>query len=241
MPPRTAATSPDGRQRGPAGHPTRPFTRAGLARDVTRRLAAGRWANAVVLLHEHEGTTWVVKDFRPRSWLVRHVIGRFLVRRELGGLRRLQGVPGTPQGAFRVDAFALAYRFVPGRSLRGLAATEIPPGFFPALERNVHEMHARAGIVHLDMRNADNILVTVSGEPSIIDFQSHVGMRWMPARLRRFAERVDHASIYKHWAKLSPETLGTARRAVLDRINELRPLWVLRGYFGAPHRDHDTA
>jgi hypothetical protein len=62
----------------------------------------------------------------------------------------------------------------------------------------------------------------------------------MTGPLRRFAERVDHASIYKHWAKRSPETLGTERRAVLDRINELRPLWALRGYFGAPHRDHDA-
>ncbi len=217
-----------------------PFTRADVAHGNARRLRAGRWANAVVFLCDHDGATWVVKDFRPRSWLVRNVIGRLLIRRELGGLRRLQDVPGTPQDAFRVDAFALAYRFVPGRSLRGLPAEEIPHGFFATLERNVHEMHARARLVHLDMRNADNIIVTPSGEPFIIDFQSQVGLRWMPGPLRRFAERVDHASIYKHWAKRSPETLGPERQAVLDRINELRPLWALRGYFGTPSREQDT-
>jgi RIO-like serine/threonine protein kinase len=217
-----------------------PFTRPDLAHGTTRPLTAGRWANAVVWLHEHDGADWVVKDFRPRSWLVRNVIGRFLVRRELGGLRRLQGVPGTPQDAFRLDAFALAYRFVPGRSLRGLPAAEIPRGFFQVLERNVHEMHARAGLVHLDMRNADNIVVTPSGEPFIIDFQSQVGLRWMPGPLRRFAERVDHASIYKHWAKRSPETLGPERKAILDHINALRPLWAPRGYFGASRRNHDA-
>jgi hypothetical protein len=90
------------------------------------------------------------------------------------------------------------------------------------------------------MRNADNILVTPTGEPVIIDFQSHLGLRWMPGPLRRFAERVDHASIYKHWAKRSPRTLDSERRAVLDRINAVRPLWALRGYFGARRRDHDT-
>lgn len=218
----------------------RAFTRADLAAGGARRLWAGRWANAVVVLFDHGGERWVVKDFRPRSWLVRNLIGRFLVRRELGGLCRLRCVPGTPRDAFRLDAFALAYRYVPGRSLRGVPAADIPPGFFATLERNVREMHARAGIVHLDMRNADNILVTPTGEPCIIDFQSHVGMRWMPGRLRRFAEHVDHASVYKHWAKRSPETLGPERKAVLDRINDLRPLWALRGYFGASHRDRDT-
>lgn len=221
--------------------PARTFARADLESGDARRLRAGRWANAVIVLFDHDGARWAVKDFRPRSWLVRNVIGRFLVRREVYGLRRLQGVPGTPQDAFRLDSFALAYRFIPGQGLRGLPKEQVPRDFFPRLERNVIEMHAQARLVHLDLRNADNILVTASGEPCIIDLQSHVRLRWLPGPLRRFAVRVDLASVYKHWAKLSPETLGPERKAMLDRINELRPLWALRGYLGAPHRDHDTS
>jgi hypothetical protein len=159
-----------------------------------------------------------------------------LVRREAAGLRKLAGVPGTPQGAFRIDAFALAYRFVPGRGLRRFPVETLSPGFFPSLERSVTELHARARIVHLDLRNADNILVTEAGEPMLLDFQSHIGLRWMPAPLRRFAERVDRAAIYKHWARRLPATLGPERSAVLARINELRPLWALRGYIGSPRR-----
>jgi hypothetical protein len=214
--------------------PNRPFGRNDIARDGARRLKAGRWANAVVSLYDHDGVTWAVKDFGPRTWLVRNIIGRFLVRRELAGLLRLQGVPGTPQDAFRVDAFALAYRFVPGRALRGLPAAELPPDFFPALERVVQAMHAQAHLVHFDMRNAANILVTASGAPSLIDFQSRVGLRWLPRPVRRFFEQVDLAAIYKHWAKRSPATLGPERRAILDHINLLRPLWALSGYFGSP-------
>jgi hypothetical protein len=215
------------------------FSRAELNHGPRRPLSEGRWANAVLTLFEHANVTWVVKDFRTRTWLVRNLIGRFLIRRELSGLRRLTGVPGTPQGAFRVDAFALAYRYVPGTGLRGLPSSTLGPEFFPTLERNVLEMHARAHIVHLDLRNAENILVTGSGEPSLLDFQSHLGLRWMPGPLRRFAERVDYASIYKHWAKRSPDTLGPERKAILDQINALRPLWALRGYFGARRRNHD--
>jgi hypothetical protein len=189
-------------------------------------------------LFDHDGATWVVKDFRPRSWLVRNLIGRLLIRRELGGLRRLAGLPDTPQDAFRVDTYALAYRYVVGRGLRRRWKAALAPDFFPTLERSVREMHARAHIAHLDLRNADNILVTETGQPSLLDFQTHVGLRWMPGPLRRLAELVDLAAIYKHWAGRSPGTLGPERAALLDRINAMRPLWALRGYMGSPRSRH---
>lgn len=210
------------------------FARVDFVAGAGRCILVGRWANANVYLFEHCGKTWVVKDFFPRRWLVRNLIGRFLTRREVSGLRRLAGLPGVPQGAFRVDAFALAYHYVPGRRLRGLRASALPADFFPALERNLRSMHARAAIAHFDLRNAANIVVSDTGSPSLIDFQSHVSTRWLPLPLRRFAEHVDRAAIYKHWALQSPSTLGSERRAILDRINRLRPLWVLRGYFGRP-------
>ncbi len=49
-------------------------------------------------------------------------------------------------------------------------------------------MHARARMVHLDLRNAHNILVGGHGTPSLLDFQSCLGTRWMPPPLRRFVE-----------------------------------------------------
>jgi predicted Ser/Thr protein kinase len=210
------------------------FTRADLDRGPRKVLSQGRWANAVVYLFEHGGITWAVKDFRPRSFLSRNLIGRFLIRRELGALRRLAAIPATPQDAFGVDALALAYRFVPGRSLRGLRDFKPPPDYFPALERALRAMHASARIAHFDLRNAENILITGTGEPLLLDFQSATGTGWMPGPLRRFAEDVDVAAIYKHWRKRSPDTLGPERAAALARMTRLRPLWTLRGYIGAP-------
>jgi predicted Ser/Thr protein kinase len=220
-------------QRDPAGGRSERFSRTDLERGPCQPLHQGRWANAVVYVFESGGGRWVVKDFRPRSFLVRNLIGRLLIRREAAGLRRLDGLTGTPQGAFRIDAFALAYRFVPGSGLRRCPAEALRADFFPALERSVLAMHARARIVHLDMRNADNILVSESGEPLLLDFQSHLRLWWMPGPLRRFVERIDRAAIYKHWARRSPDTLGPERQALLDRINALRPLWAVRGYMGS--------
>ena len=217
----------------PAGAVANRFTRADLERGNRHQLHEGRWANAVLYTLEFGGARWVVKDFRPRSWPVRNVIGRLLIRREARGLRKLAGVRGAPEGSFRIDAFALAYRFVPGSGLRTYSGP-LGAEFFPTLERTVSEMHARARIVHLDMRNADNILVTEAGEPMLLDLQSNLSLRWMPGPLRRFAQRIDLAAIYKHWARRSPDTLGPERLAVLNRINELRPLWALRGYLGSP-------
>jgi predicted Ser/Thr protein kinase len=229
-----ALTSPPDRSSRPAT-PAQPFSRADLERGRTEILSSGRWANAVLYRFEHAGATWVVKDFRGRSFLVRNLIGRLLVRRESRALSRLAGIPGTPQGAFRIDAHALAYRFVPGRHLRGRrGAAPLGPDFFPALERSVRAMHESAQLAHFDLRNAKNILVTEHGEPLMLDFQSAVGMHWMPGPLRRFAEQIDFAAIYKHWKKRSPDTLGPERTAALSYINRLRPLWAVRGYIGSP-------
>ncbi len=212
---------------------TQPFSRTDLEHGKRERLSEGRWANAVLYRFEHQGEPWVVKDFAPRSLLVRNVIGRFLVRREVTGLRRADGIVGAPADAFRVDAFALAYRFVPGTSLRLLAKSTVGEAYFVELERDLRELHSKARLVHLDLRNAHNILVGDDGRPSLLDFQSWLGTRWMPGPLRRFVERIDLAAIYKHWAKRSPGSMGTERTAALDSMNRLRPMWVLRGYIGS--------
>ena len=212
------------------------FSRADLDRGPLQPLSEGRWANAVLYRFDSAGTSWVVKDFRARSWLVRNVIGRFLIRREARALVRLAGRPATPQSPFRVDAYALAYRYLEGLNLRDARA--VPgPGFFPDLERTVREMHATGGLVHLDLRNAGNILVTADGAPVLLDFQSHLRTRWMPGPLRRLTERIDLAAVYKHWANRSPTTMGPERTAALERMNQLRPLWALRGYIGTPRGD----
>jgi hypothetical protein len=215
-----------------SGRPADPISRRDFEGGRREQLREGRWANVVRCRIEHRGSVWVFKDFRGRSFLARNVLGRFLLAREMRGLRSVAGIEGPPREVLRVDAFSLAYRFVPGTSLRNMHGTQLGVDFFPALERTVQRMHTCARIVHLDLRNGDNILVTEEGTPAVLDFQSHVSTRWMPGPLRRFAQQIDLGAIYKHWAKLSPETLGTTRAAVLTRISRLRPLWVLSGRVG---------
>jgi len=211
----------------------KPFTRAEFESGRGEVLSQGRWANAVLYLFHTDGNVWVVKDFRPRSAIVRETVGTLLTWREMRGLDRIAGIPGVPADAFRLDRYALAYRYGPGSSLARPGIGAQPTEFYAALERLLQQVHAR-GIVHLDVRNARNILVDPHGRPMLLDFQSHLGTRWLPRRLRELVELFDLSGVYKHWAGSQPDSLGEARTEVLKRMNRWRRLWFLRGYMGLP-------
>jgi predicted Ser/Thr protein kinase len=215
--------------------------RQGIAREELERLpgqviSQGRWANAVLSVVQRGGEQWVVKDFRARSLVVRNTIGRFLVRRELRALRRLAGLGGIPANAFRVDAHALAYRYIPGIPLNGAGEHLKNAEFFASFERLLADVHAR-GLVHLDVRNGRNVLITESGQAALIDFQSHLGTARLPGALRGWMERFDMAGVYKHWDRHHPQSLGEARAMLLANMNRWRRLWPFRGYLGMRNSD----
>lgn len=205
------------------------FTREQLNQSERKLLRDGQWANARVELVHMTAYAWTVKDFSSRSWWVRNSIGRFLLRRELRVLKQLNGIDGISSNAFRIDAFALASQYLPGRSLAHVKPDEVNMDFFPQLEALVQAMHARK-IVHLDIRGPKNILLRPDGRPAIIDFQSSISTRWMPNFLCRILEDIDIGGVYKRWNLWQPQFLSDSRRAVLERSNRLRRFWLLRGY-----------
>jgi hypothetical protein len=207
------------------------FDRAALASAERKLLRDGRFANARVERAHIGGVDWIFKDFSSRAFFVRHTVGRFLLGRELRALRRLEGLPGIPSQAFRVDALAMAARFVPGRALSDMPNGPVATEYLLALEALLRQVHAR-GLVHLDTRGGGNLLIGPDGAPGIIDFQAALSTRWMPGAMRRWLEDMDLSGIYKKWQRWQPDTLGDERLALLDRLNRWRRWWFLRGYFG---------
>jgi len=195
-------------------------------------LRDGRWANARVELVDIGGSRWVVKDFAARAWWVRNSIGRLFVRRELSMLRRLQGIDGVPSSAFRLDPYAIAFRYIEGESLGRVSPERQNGAYFAALEGLLRAVHAR-GIVHLDTRGTGNVLMRSDGTPAVIDFQSALSTRWMPANCRRFFEQIDLTGVYKKWLQRDPATMGSERVELNSRMMRWRRFWVLRGYAGA--------
>ena len=209
----------------------RAFDRAALATADRKLLRDGRFANARVERVRIGGVDWIFKDFSSRAFLVRHTVGRFLLGRELRALRQLDGLPGIPSQAFRIDALAMAARFVPGRPLSDMPKWPVATEYLLALEALLRQVHAR-GLVHLDTRGGGNLLIGPDDAPGIIDFQAALSTRWMPRALRRWFEDMDLSGIYKKWQRWQPDTLGDERLALLQRLNNWRRWWLLRGYFG---------
>ncbi len=208
------------------------FDRPSLSHAPATLLRDGRWANARVSRVSVAGREWVVKDFAPRAWWVRNTIGRLFVRRELATLERLRGLDGVPPDPFRLDAHAIAFGYLEGETLGRVDPVRQTSGYFTALEALMHAIHAR-GVVHLDTRGTGNVLMRPDGSPALIDFQSALSTRWMPAAWRRFLENVDLTGVYKKWLQCDAASMGPARTELNERMNRWRRYWVLRGYAGA--------
>ncbi len=207
-----------------------PFTLEDTKKNPVRVLSRGRWANADLFLFDTGPDTWVIKDFSPCRALVRCSLGIFMVRRELRALERLQGVPGIAADPFRLSPFALAYRHIPGITLKEARRTgTVTPEFFKQLEDTVQRMHGR-GIVHLDIRYMRNILITPEGAPALLDFQSSLVLDRIPRFLHRPLQAIDLSGVYKCWQKICPGTMGDARSALLEAVARKRSWWIFKGY-----------
>jgi hypothetical protein len=158
-----------------AGTPLQ-LTRADLDERTVLVLHRGRSRNPDVLLVDSERGRVVVKDFAPRSWLVRWTIGRWSVRREVRAYRRLEGHPAVPQLLGVVDPLAFAVEHRGGTRFSRRRPWTFSPEFGRQLAGAVRELHAR-GVAHLDLRHRSNVRADMNGRPVLIDFGSAVTFR----------------------------------------------------------------
>jgi RIO-like serine/threonine protein kinase len=213
------------------GHTSRHQKGSGQ-KTVLSEHSSHRWGNAHVFIEkDDQGRDWVVKDFSVCSLLVRWTSSWFLLWREYRALNRLQEIEGTPGPPVIRGRWLLKYPFIPAKTLKKVAVdnTKLDSIFFERLEALVHKMHT-AGVVHLDMRNKRNILITPDNHPVIIDFQTAIFTKLMPRRLRRLLESVDLSGVYKYWERFAPEGMTPERIEIATRMKSLRPLWVIEGY-----------
>ena len=205
-----------------------------LSREQFNRLPKqmmykGRAFNAVLWRLRLDDGDWVVKDFSSTPWWYRWTVIPLAVGHECRVVQRLQGLVGVPLDPFQIDACAWGYRLIEGDILHVQDGTRCRVDFFERLERVVQSCHQR-GVVHLDLRNARNILVDAQDRPHLIDFQSALFTRLFPSGIRRRLERIDLSGVYKHWLSRDAESLGAARENVLYWQLRLRHWWPWRGY-----------
>jgi len=169
------------------------ITRENLDRYDRQPLRAGGGTRPELALVEERGRQAVLKDYHSSGWLMRGLVGPWLIGREEKIYRLLDGLAGVPRLVRRLDRHALLVERIPGRSCAEYAGGSLPVGFFDRLREVVEGMHAR-GVVHCDIKNRGNIVVGEDGQPYIVDFASAFGRqgRWFPFRRLLFERfRVD--------------------------------------------------
>ncbi len=153
-------------------------------------------------------------------------MGLWLIHKEWKIYSRLTGIKGIPQPVERIDRFAFAMEFIPGRSI--LRGEKIPPSFFPDLGQVLKGIHSR-GVVHMDLRHKGNILVSEKGEPFLIDFNSSFAFK-EKGLLRRYLfpllRWVDDGGLLKLKERISPSSMTPEEMAFLKRFDRLRRLWI---------------
>jgi tRNA A-37 threonylcarbamoyl transferase component Bud32 len=175
---------------------------------------------------EVEGRSLMVKDVRKKSFLLRWTLGIWLIQKEWKIYSRLKGMKGIPQPIERIDRFAFAMEFIPGRPL--LRGEDLPSSFFSDLQEVLKEVHAR-GVVHLDLRHKGNILLSERGKPFLIDFNSSFAFEekgFFRHYLFPVLRWVDDGGLLKLKERISPSLMTPEELAFLKRLNRLRKLWI---------------
>lgn len=182
------------------------LTRERLPASTLYTIKRGGFLRPDVLAADGGAGPLVVKDWGPRSLVVRALIGPVLMRREARAHRRLEGLGCVPRVLGRLDARALVLEYRPGTRVSGHRPWIFDARFAGLLARHVAKLHAR-GVVHLDLSHRSNVGADPVGEPLIFDLGAAVCLR--PGRalgrgLLRALARVDLRAIRKWRRRLSP-------------------------------------
>ncbi len=195
-------------------------------REKTICLTQGKFGKPDLCRVEAAGRSLMVKDVRKKHFFLRWTLGSWLIHKEWKIYSQLSGVKGVPEPVERIDRFAFAMEFVPGKPIQRDAP--LAPSFFRELERVLRDVHER-GVVHMDLRHKGNILISEKGDPYLIDFNSSFAFK-EKGFLRRYLfpllKRIDDGGLLKLKKRIAPALLTSEEQAFLKRFERLRRLWI---------------
>lgn len=177
----------------------------------------------IALMRDGAGL-FVRRDLRHVPWWLR-LPAWWLARREALALRKVDGLPATPQ-LLRWDGRRLDRSY-----MEGAAMYQRPPhgdlAYFQRARRLLQQLHRR-GLAHNDLAKEANWLVLTDGAPAIIDFQ--LATRGDPrSRWMRLLAREDLRHLLKHKRTYCRAALTPVERRVLKRHSWVREAWFATG------------
>jgi predicted Ser/Thr protein kinase len=183
---------------------------------------------------KYPGTDYLIVK-QPMGSILARWFRRRMISREYSVYLRLAGIAGIPECFGLEDGERLVLEFIEGHPLK-LASGELEDRelFFDALLKVLQASHL-AGVAHADLKRKENILVTPTGLPCLIDFgsavtcaeDSHFLRRW----LFRQACQIDLNAWVKHkylgqYDKISSADIPYYQPTFIERVvRPLRRIW----------------
>jgi len=185
-------------------------------RDVFSETVSGHLegvADFPVVLRKLDGVPlWA----RPLAWM--------LARREIRGLKAVQGIDGCPI-LVRVDKTGLLRSWTRGTPLQ--LAKPAEADWYRDARRLLRQMR-RAGVTHNDIAKPQNWLCTPEGRAAVIDFQL-ASVHRRPGKLFRIMAREDLRHLLKQKRAYAPHLLTPAEHTMLARKALPSRIWMATG------------
>lgn len=191
------------------------------------RITGRNGTKADILIYVSKGRKIAVKDYSPRSWLVRNTLGRWFSAREAAAYLAAGGDPALPRCLGLSGPYSLVTEWVEGKPLAEINDDRLGPAVFDRLLEIVRRLHAR-GLALADMHHRD-VLVSDNGTVHLVDLATAWVLGDRPSRIRtylfnRFVDQ-DLVSL----ARMRARYLGTDLAAELESVGAPATVWNRRG------------
>lgn len=187
-----------------------------LKRDIFSETIVGHLAedpNRKVVLRKLDEVPWYA---RPVAW--------YLARKEIRGLRAVEGIAGTPR-LLRVDKTGLLRSWSEGTPLQ-LARPDNALWYHDA-KRLLRDMRRR-GVAHNDIAKPQNWLMAPDGKAAVIDFQL-ASVHRRQGRWFRILAREDLRHLLKQKRAFATDLLVPSERKMLAQKSLPSRIWMATG------------
>ncbi len=178
-----------------------------------------------------DGERYVIKDISGMHGLLRWLYGRRMLAREARALERLAGSTHVPRLVERISRDVIVMERVKGKPLHHKKVIRWwMAQALDSLGAAIAELHSR-GFVHLDLRQRQNILVTIGGHVKLIDFESSLDLSHGFLRSRvifPLLARIDRHALLKWRYRFARESLTKRERRRVKSYGRFRRFWKLK-------------
>jgi hypothetical protein len=165
----------------------------------------------------------VLRKLDTVPWYARP-IARALARKEIRGLRAVEGITGCP-ALLRIDKTGLLRSWTSGTPLQ--LAKPATADWYRDARRLLRDMR-RAGVTHNDIAKPQNWLMTPDGRAAVIDFQL-ASVHRRRGRLFRVMAREDLRHLLKQKRAYAPSLLTPSEHKMLAQKALPSRIWMATG------------